>query len=758
METRRDAWRVLSVWTLLGLVVGWTTWLGGCDEEDNDWKSLAPNGHPDLALTMIIDMRGHASARELVTIGYVLTVRNLGDEDAMAVVVADTLPTAVTLQAAAADRGEYDPATGFWSLATLAPDSTAVLTLTVQVAAGTLGMVVANEACVIASEPEDRVADNDRAEVTFTVVNSVPTAGPDSYTVGEGGTLEVPAPGVLANDLDADGETFTLDTEPVETTLHGLLTLHADGSFVYVHSGGEALADSFSYVIADGVATTDTGRVTITIGGVNDPPVMEPIASQTVNEGQTFADLLLDGYVADPDDPDAALAWEAFGATNLVVTIDAAHRATVSPSNIDWYGQEMITFRVTDPGGLQAQRAVTFTVTPVNDPPVLQPIPAQTINEGQTFADLLLDSYVADPDDPDAALAWDAFGATHLVVTINAAHRATVSPPNGDWYGQETITFRVTDPGGLQAQRAVTFTVTLVNDPPVLQPIPSQTISEGQDFADLLLDNYVADPDDPDAALAWGAFGATDLVVTINAAHRAAVDPPHLDWYGQEIITFRVTDPGGLQAQRAVTFTVTPVNDPPVLQPIPAQTIDEGQTFADLLLDSYAADPDDPDAALAWEALGATNLVVTINTAHRATVSPPNGDWYGQETITFRVTDPDGLHAQRPVTFTVTPVNDPPVVANIPNQSTTVGGQFLPIPLDSYVADVDNTDAQMQWTYTGNGQFTVSINANRVATVTPPSPSWTGDVAITFRATDPGGLWDEDFAIFTVTASAAPRR
>ncbi len=109
MATRRDAWRVLSVWTLLGLVAGWTPWLGGCDEEDNDWKAVTPSGHPDLALTMIIDMRGHASARELVTIGYVLTVRNLGDEDAMAVVVADTLPTAVTLQAAAADRGEYDP-------------------------------------------------------------------------------------------------------------------------------------------------------------------------------------------------------------------------------------------------------------------------------------------------------------------------------------------------------------------------------------------------------------------------------------------------------------------------------------------------------------------------------------------------------------------------------------------------------------------------------------------------------------------------
>ena len=64
---------------------------------------------------------------------------------------------------------------------------------------------------------------------------------------------------------------------------------------------------------------------------------------------------------------------------------------------------------------------------------------------------------------------------------------------------------------------------------------------------------------------------------------------------------------------------------------------------------------------------------------------------------------------------------------------------------------MDNTDAQMTWTYSGNTQLTVSI-VNRVATISIPSADWNGSETITFRATDPGSLYDEDAATFTVTA------
>ena len=106
-------------------------------------------------------------------------------------------------------------------------------------------------------------------------------------------------------------------------------------------------------------------------------------------------------------------------------------------------------------------------------------------------------------------------------------------------------------------------------------------------------------------------------------------------------------------------------------------------------------------------------------------------------------------------TLTVTNVNYPPVVTDIPDQTIAEGSTFATITLDDYVSDVDNTDAEMTWTYSGNSQLTVSI-VDRIATITIPNADWNGAETITFNATDPGGLWDDDAAMFTVTAVNDP--
>ncbi len=95
---------------------------------------------------------------------------------------------------------------------------------------------------------------------------------------------------------------------------------------------------------------------------------------------------------------------------------------------------------------------------------------------------------------------------------------------------------------------------------------------------------------------------------------------------------------------------------------------------------------------------------------------------------------------------------EPPVVDNIPDQDIYEGEVFAAIPLDDYVDDADNSDPDISWSFTGNSQLTVAINSSRVATVTAPSDIWTGTETITFRATDPGGLFAENTAIFRVNA------
>ena len=75
--------------------------------------------------------------------------------------------------------------------------------------------------------------------VTIVAVNSPPTADDDAYSVAESGTLNVPAPGVLDGDVDAEGDapiTAVLVTGPVNASA---FTLNADGSFAYTHNGSE---------------------------------------------------------------------------------------------------------------------------------------------------------------------------------------------------------------------------------------------------------------------------------------------------------------------------------------------------------------------------------------------------------------------------------------------------------------------------------------------------------------------------------------
>ena len=62
----------------------------------------------------------------------------------------------------------------------------------------------------------------------------------------------------------------------MRNVIYGTLTLDtADGSFSYVHDGGETVSDSFTYRANDGTSNSNVATVTITVTPVNDPPVAQ---------------------------------------------------------------------------------------------------------------------------------------------------------------------------------------------------------------------------------------------------------------------------------------------------------------------------------------------------------------------------------------------------------------------------------------------------------------------------------------------------
>ena len=82
-----------------------------------------------------------------------------------------------------------------------------------------------------------------------------PTAADDGYSATGGVLLSVPAPGVLGNDLDVDGD--LLSAQLLTGPSSGTLTLNANGSFDYTPNPLFFGQDSFTYRVTAGSATDD---------------------------------------------------------------------------------------------------------------------------------------------------------------------------------------------------------------------------------------------------------------------------------------------------------------------------------------------------------------------------------------------------------------------------------------------------------------------------------------------------------------------
>jgi hypothetical protein len=114
----------------------------------------------------------------------------------------------------------------------------------------------------------DGVGGRSTATATINVVNSVPVAGNDHYAVHAGRTLDISAPGLLANDRDADSDALSVSVVNV-SGLRGTLTPYADGHFSFTPTAGFVGTTSFSYTVSDGFGGNSTATVAIDVTNRN---------------------------------------------------------------------------------------------------------------------------------------------------------------------------------------------------------------------------------------------------------------------------------------------------------------------------------------------------------------------------------------------------------------------------------------------------------------------------------------------------------
>ena len=101
------------------------------------------------------------------------------------------------------------------------------------------------------------------ATVQIDVKDRKPAAADDTATVVANGLIVKPAPGLLGNDVDPDGDSLValLGTGAA----HGTAIVQADGGWSYAPDPGYSGSDTFTYVAFDGLMSSSPATVHLTI-------------------------------------------------------------------------------------------------------------------------------------------------------------------------------------------------------------------------------------------------------------------------------------------------------------------------------------------------------------------------------------------------------------------------------------------------------------------------------------------------------------
>jgi VCBS repeat-containing protein len=514
--------------------------------------------------------------------------------------------------------------------------------------------------------------------ITITPVNDDPVADDDTASVSEGGTLNVAAPGLLANDIDVDGDTLTVNTSPVSGPSHGNLTLYADGSYVYEHDGSETTSDSFMYQVLDGNGGTDTATVDITIMPDNDNPVAVDDTG-TVSEGGTLNVAAL-GLLDNDWDPDVGDTLTVdttpvSGPSNGTLTLNAngsyeyIHDGTETTS-------DSFVYRVLDGNGGMDTATVYITITPVNDPPVAVDDPDYSTDEDTSL--MVAAPGVLDNDtdaDEDTLTAEVQAYPSHGDLYPNPGG-GFVYYPDDDFNGTDTFTYFANDGTEYSAEAAtVTITVIAVNDDPVASD-DDRMVDEGgtlnEEAPGLLINDTDVDGDTLTVNITPVSFPSHGTL-TLNADGSYVYEHDGGE-STSDSFEYEVLDGNGGTDTATVYISIGMVNDDPVAVDDTGM-VDEGDTLnvaaPGLLINDTDVDGD----------------TLTVNTSPE---SPPSygtltlytdGSYEyihdGSETISdsfvYRISDGYGGTDTATVTITITPVNDPPDAAN-DNASVAEGG------------------------------------------------------------------------------------
>ncbi len=385
--------------------------------------------------------------------------------------------------------------------------------------------------------------------------------------------------------------------------------------------------------------------------------------------------------------------------------------------NADGKFNHWFTFRIMD--GISPDQE--------NGPPYVYDIPGETVNEGDPFSPIYLDSMVVDDLTPDSLISWTFSDENNLTVSMDENRVASIIPLDENWNGSDTLNFIASDEGAETDSDTASFTVLPVNDPPTAVD-DSMTVDEDSSGSMnvLLNDSDIENDTLTVTDVTQGSHGTVTLVDDSTVSYA-----PEADFNGEDSFTYTVIDDEGAASTATVFVTVNPMNDKPRAVDDSSRTAQATAVDIDVILNDIDIDGDTLAVSGVMTAQHGTTSIVSDTTVRYI----PETGFFGADSFDYVISDGHGENDTARVFITV---NDPPIAVD--DSASTNEDSMVTV---NVIQNDSDTEGDSIWVSSVQPAVNGSVVNNDDGTVTyTPDADFFGTDSFTYVLEDTMGGTD----------------